>query len=87
LNAAHFDGKTSIGGCPLQELLFGHPGHLGQFGTHVAVGDQLFIYSTVSIITCNLLSYIYTQMPIAAWFYMMSFFLATMYVTHYRDYH
>jgi len=31
----------------MQVLSFDHPNHLGQFGTHVAVGDQLCIYSTV----------------------------------------
>jgi len=33
----------------MPEISFGHPSHLDQFGTHVAVWDQLLIYSIVNI--------------------------------------
>jgi len=32
----------------MQELSFDHPSHLDQFGTHLAVWDQFFMYSTVN---------------------------------------
>jgi len=54
LNSALFDGSNTTGGGPVQELSFVHPSHLDQFGTHLAVCDQLFMYSTVNIfIICN----------------------------------
>jgi len=49
LNSAHFEGATTTGSDPMPELSFDHPRHLDQFDTHVAVYDQLFIYSPVNI--------------------------------------
>jgi len=39
------------GSGPMPELSCDHPSHLDQFGTHLAVCDQLFMYSTVNIFT------------------------------------
>jgi len=49
-NYAHFYGQPPLRGGRMQKLTFHHPSHLDHFGTHVAVCDQLFIYSTVNIV-------------------------------------
>jgi len=38
----------------MQKLAFDHLSHLDQFGTHIAVYDRFFMYSTVNVfIICN----------------------------------
>jgi len=51
-NSAHFDGLTTTGGGSMPELSFGHPIHLGQFGT-------LWLYAT---------SFSFTQLQISSLF-------------------
>jgi len=60
LNSAHFHGSTTTVGAPITQLSFVHPSHLDQFGTHLAVYNKFFMYSTLNIfIICNWFGCIY----------------------------
>jgi len=81
-------GKSTVGG-PMQELSFGNPSHLDQYGTHLGVCDQFFVYSTVNIfinpnyerIECKIISLTKFSIPLSHHIYMTSYLFSLLTVT------